>query len=46
MTWPPDDCPECGSPDLRKRYTVGGGWRVDAYVCGDCGNRIRRSDGE
>jgi DNA-directed RNA polymerase subunit RPC12/RpoP len=46
MTWPPDECPDCGSGVLEKRYTTGSGWRVDAYVCGDCGRRIRRSEVE
>jgi ribosomal protein L37AE/L43A len=38
----PHECPECGNPSFRKRYTTGAGWRVDCYVCTACGHRVRR----
>ena len=38
----PHECPECGGAAFRKRYTTGGGWRVDSYVCQGCGHRVRR----
>ena len=40
---PPEVCPRCGAVDsYEKRYTTGGGWRVHAFECSECGRTVRR----